>query len=242
MCANTHAISKGKHDPDIQTFLKLVRYPQVQASWATLEGMLRLKKSGEKKVKVPIELRAAINHERISAQLIFNKKERYRIHQKFIGEAESTTITLERQQDVGKLSLTDTGLKPGDLTLSFLYWDFDSELKMDRVRGQRCRVVKLTRPGHDEYVIIWISRKYHFPLTVKWFFKDADDPYRTLEFTGFEKTNTVWIIKELKISMPNQKSIVKFTNSTVHLVDSGKPIPDDLFVAPHPANFFDEKQ
>ncbi len=217
-------------DEDIKAFLTTVRNQPYQESIAILNGQINHKNLNGKKLKFPIELRLKLDSDHIFAQIIFNEYERYRLQQNVVtGEStfkqEASLINSEAS------SLASLGFVPGDFTLSFLHWNFKAELDNERVKGQKCRVVILKHPDESKKVKVWISKKYHFPLKVEWSVDDSFvNPYKTISFTGFEKENNFWIIKEFRINGEKGKSVVQFKNNMVRLIDDSHPIPDDFFI------------
>ena len=201
----------------------------MQECWAKLQGSVRHKRGGKSIRGIPIEIRAHLTVDEIVAQIVFNHQERYLATQRFIGGEGSGTVILQRDTDDNRVRARDVGLRPDDITLSFLYWNFDHEYPEEKVRGQDCRVVRLRNPLVSDFVKVWISKKYVFPLKVEWSRTMDSGHYRTLEFSGFAKIKDAWIIKELKIRGPEWKTIVKLKDNIVESVTPNKSIPDDLF-------------
>ena len=216
---------------DIHAFLELARKPPVLESWAKLRGGVVHKGNGKSRKRIPIEIRGHLTKDGITVQVIFNELERYLIKQKFNGNGDTTRVIQQRSVQEDLIGVSDVGLHPSDITLSFLYWVFVHEYSQERIRGQTCRVVKLQNPNGKESATVWLSIKYRFPLRVEWYRSGDRSPFRKLNFTGFEKVNEAWIIKEFKISGKDWKTIVKLKDSIVELVGPNQSIPNDLFVA-----------
>ena len=222
--------AKTTADDDIQLFLETVRNQPFKESIAILEGIINHKRIDGRKLKFSIELRLKLNHDQISAQIIFNEHERYRLHQNTVS-GESTFQEEVIPTESSASSLSSIGFEPGDFTLSFLHWSFESELDSKIIKGQRCRVVVLKHPVNGKRVKIWLSKKHYFPLKVEWSkTESSSDPYKTITFTGFKKENNFWIIKEFKITGEKGKSVVKFKHNTIRLIDKDHRIPDDFFI------------
>ena len=219
---------------DIHQFLELARRPSVQECWAILNGSVRHKGNRKSLKNVPIEIRAHLTPDEVKAQVVFDQFERYLVKQRFSADDGNRSVKHQAKAGDTHIGISEVGLRPDDITLSFLYWDFVKEYPEERVRGQGCRVIKLRRPQDQEYVKVWVSKKYFFPLRVKWFHLEEETSYRTLEFTGFEKIKDAWIIKELKISGSKWKTIIKLKENIVELITPGHSIPDDLFLIDTP--------
>jgi hypothetical protein len=183
---------------------------------------------GKKTQSLPIALRLRLSPVRIFAQLI-SGEERYLIGQNFADGLHGTSVIPERKAPEGVMTLADAGLRPSDMTLSFLYWTFVDELENDRVGGRKCRVVSLAHADAREHVKVWISKEFRFPLRVHWFKADSKEPYRELEFAGFEKIDNTWIVKEVDIRNAGWKTEVLFSDNVLHHVGD-KPVPDNLFL------------
>jgi hypothetical protein len=227
--SETPAVPATTEPAAVKQFLDLVRNPQIEESWAIMRGSIRHKVGMRHGAKLPIEFRARFSRERVRAQLIFNATERYLIGQNYRDGIAGTTVIVEQPAPADAISLREVGIRPSDLTLSFLYWNFAAELPGDNVRGQPCRLMKLVNPAAAEHVLVWISTQYIFPVRVDWYRADADASNRRLEFTGFEKINDLWIVKEVRIRSKGWKTVVKFESTEVELITTEHPAPDDLF-------------
>ena len=194
-------------DEPIEQFLQTVRHPPLAESWAILQGKIRHKARGQKTQTLPIALRLRLSPARIFAQLI-SGEERYLVGQNFADGLHGTSVIPERKAPEGSMTLADAGLRPSDMTLSFLYWDFVDELESDRVGGRSCRVVSLAHAEAREHVKVWISKEFRFALRVHWFKAGAEESYRQLEFAGFEKIDNTWIVKEVDIRNADWKTQV----------------------------------
>ena len=163
--------------------------------------------------------------------MFFNQSERYLIKQRFSGSGDSTSLVKQKEAQDNRIGISDVGLHPSDITLSFLYWNFSKEYPREKVRGQECRVIHLQDPDSTDFATIWISKKYCFPLRVMWSHSSDQLPFRTLDFTGFEKIKEAWIIKELRVTGEGWKTVVKLKDNTVELITPDEPVPGDLFLS-----------
>ncbi len=231
LCNTSRGLNaKSAGDEDIQVFLTTVRNQPYQESIAILNGRINHKNINGEKLKFSIELRLKLNSNHILGQIIFNEYERYRLQQNVV-TGKSSFQKEASSENPKSSSLASLGFVPGDFTLSFLHWNFETELNNERIKGQKCRVVILKHPEENKKVKVWISRKYYFPLKVEWTDEEAVvNPYKTISFTGFERENNFWIIKEFKIKGVKGKSVVQFENNMVRLIDENHPIPNDFFI------------
>ena len=221
-------VATAADEEPIAQFLETVRHPPLAESWAIMQGKVRHKAKGKKTVSFPIALRLRLSPVRIFAQLI-SGDERYLIGQNFSDGLHGTSVIPEKKAGEGVMTLADAGIRPSDMTLSFLYWTFVDEFESDRVGGRACRVVSLAHVDAREHVKVWISKEFRFPLRVHWYKENATEPYRQLEFAGFEKIDNTWIVKEVDIRNAGWKTEVLFSDNILHHV-SDKPVPDDLFL------------
>lgn len=214
-------------------FLKLVRRPPVQDSWARLRGEVTAQAEG-KTVKLPIDFRARFAPDLLRAQVQLNDHERYIVQQVFADGMAGTSVITEQEPLAGARSLADVGLRPGDLTLSFLYWDFMAELEPATIRGQDCRIFRLQHPQAKEQAVVAIATRFLFPLRVEWYQANAKEPYRRLEFTNFKRDDDVWIVNEAVISNTGWRTKVLFSEVEIHRITAGAPPPADLFLGAAP--------
>lgn len=212
----------------IADFLDLARHPPLAASWSRLRGEA-VHFAGGKNLKASIELRGLFSPQRSLVQLLFGRSESYSIAQTFADGMKGTSVLQDQAPQPGDLRLEQLGIRPGDLTLSFLYWDFEEELERDSTRAQACRVVILKHPQARERVKVWLTLKQCFPLKVVWQREGENAPYRELEFTGFEKVNDIWVIKKARLEGQDWKTMVTFAEIEARLVTAAEPPPGDLF-------------
>jgi len=220
--------ANGDDEMAIDTFLAYMRQPPIELSWGIFEGTVSHKRDGKRHKKMPVELRVRFSSERVSAQVIFNDDQVYMVGQNFLDGLEGTTVHEQRAAQSGAVTLADRGIRPSDLTLSFLYWDFVEELDREKFGGRVCRVVRLRNPQTDETAKVWVSRKYIFPMAVEWFAGERENPYRRLEFKDLKKINDVYVINRIAISNAGWRTIVQFKKIQLAKPDES-PVPDDLF-------------
>lgn len=244
MILMTFSLSSFAEDKKLTSaqFLEKVRRPKFVDSWARMKGTAYHKrnkitdKNGKVKQKrrdaeVPVYLAMRFAKSAVVGQLLFNKSELYSIGQNFKEKdvnLSSTTVQIQAAKK-GEDSLKDFGLRASDMTMSFLYWKFESEEKEDSISLEDCRVMFL-KSSSGERVKVWLAVKYFFPLKVEWYKKDAKKSYRTVEFDEVKKINdTTWTIKSFQIKNPGWKTTVDFDKSIEIEKKSVKKEPKDLF-------------
>lgn len=215
---------------ETQALVRAVRHPPIMESWAIMTGHVRHKAHGEDTQVLPIELRARFAPQRSLAQLVFNDQEMYMIGQNFGEGIEGTSVIPVKEAAEGITSLQDIGIRPSDLTLSFLYWDFVEDLGEDSYKGRNCRILVFQHPEAGERVQVWVSTKYSFPMQVKWYYEGEEEPYRQLEITDLKKVNDVYMVSTVKVSNPGWKTEVKFRDIDMEEVKADEPVPEDLFL------------
>lgn len=227
LCITAIAAGDRVDDMDTATFLAHVRQPRLQKSWGIFKGTVHYLEGHKPKGKLPVELRARFSPERITAQVIFNDQW-YLVGQDFRDGIAGTSVVEQKAPVPGAITMADRGLRPSDLTLSFLYWDFVEELPTDKVANHRCRVLRLRHPEAKETVVVWVSHDYLFPMAVEWFAEHQEEPYRRLAFKDPKKVGDVYVIKRIFISNTGWRTKVVFKDIKLAETEN-EPIPDDLF-------------
>jgi len=209
-------------------FLNLARRPPVRESWAKFNGFAQHRRSGKSTQKLSLYLGIRFTPERTLAQVVVGNRESYRIGQTYRQEAGSTTVIPENIQDPRHPLLGNFGLRPEDLTLSFLYWNYDEELAGESVKTIKCRVFLLQSPDQQELARIYISTEYRFPVKVEWLYQKNDEkPYRTLEISSVKETDNIHLPDSLMLFGPGWKTKVDFSETAAGIV--AENLPDDLF-------------
>lgn len=210
-----------------EELLAIARKPKASVgNWASLEGEARHRRSGQSAETMPVYLGIWFTPDRALAQLIVDGTEGYIIGQDFDASGRGGSTTPMGKYPEPKLARF--GLRPGDLTLSFIYWPLVRELDSSRVRGLACRDMMFESPswsGIHEWVRCSISEEYGYPLRAEWYASPEDcvagsDPLRTLEVSSFRSEKTVdgeelWVVGELKLSGSGWRTIVTFDDAKV---------------------------
>lgn len=217
---------------DSKSFLEKARRPPVQESWAKLAGKTMHRRADKESQEFPIYLGLRFTPERILAQVFVNENENYNIGQQYCSAPGGTSVIATNKNPGGKSALGDFGLRPEDLTLSFMYWDFVSELDKDSVKGRECRVFILKSPTLQERVKIFIDAETCFPVKAEWIREDKENKgkeeiYRTIEITSFRKESDFWFVDSFVIYGPGWKTKVEFSDIAAGLAKDG--IPEDIF-------------
>ncbi len=219
-------------EADTRNLVESVRHPPIAECWAVMKGVVNHKADGKSTVKLPIQMRARFSPDRSLAQLIFNRDEYYLIGQNFEEGAEGTSVIAQQEAVEGATALRDVGIRPSDITLSFLYWDFVAERGAERFKGQNCRILEFVHPDAAESVHVWVSIKQGFPLMVKWFRNNEQEPYRQLQITGLKKVHDIWVVSEARVSNPGWRTQIDFKEIELEQVSAEAPMPDTLFLQP----------
>lgn len=209
-----------------EKFLEKARHPSTGDYWVTMEGKAVHMRKEKDDSESPIYVALRMFPDRTSAQVIINGNEGYLLGQKYEAGQEATSV-IAMDPKPAKSTLADFGLCPQDLTMTFMFWKFDKELKEESIKGNDCRVFKLDSPSGDEFIHVYISSEYYFPIKVEWFKKGGEKPYRTGEFSGFRKSGSFWLISELKIYGPGWMTKIEFDKTAADFCD--KSIPGTLF-------------
>ena len=149
-------------------FLYRVRHPAGRKRWAIMDGKVIHRRRGEDTVKAFLYLGILFNKDRTLAQVVINKKQGYMVGQAFIKGKDGTSIIPLNEATKEKPILGNFGLRPQDLTMTFLYWEFIKELAEESTKMINCRVLELKSPDGKETAKVWISKKYYFPIKVEW--------------------------------------------------------------------------
>ncbi|OGV37533.1 MAG: hypothetical protein A2020_14185 [Lentisphaerae bacterium GWF2_45_14] len=209
-----------------KSFLEKARNPVGKNYWVTMEGKAIHRRRDKDNSESPIYVALRMFPDRTAAQVIINGNEGYLLGQKYEPGPESTSV-IAMEPKPAKSKLAEFGLRPQDLTMAFMFWDFDKELSSERIKGYECRVLKLNSPSKDEYIHVYINSEYYFPLKVEWFRKSEDKPYRTGEFGSFRKHGDFWLVSSLLIYGPGWKTRIDFDKTAADFSD--KSIPAELF-------------
>ena len=213
-----------------EAFLRVARRAPAGESWAKMEGTASHRRSGASTVKDTIRVGIRFTPKRVIAQLVFAGNEYNEMGQTFDTPPVFTQETDVPDKDKTRLSLY--GIMPSDLTLGFLYRDLVREEKSESVKTIDCRVFVL-KGGENDYVRVWLSKDYYFPLKAHWFKTLPDEktkPYRELELGGVKKENDFYVVQELYLFGQDWRTRVEFDKRDAGRVEEAKA-PADLFLS-----------
>ena len=233
LLSNVSSYAKDHREYTSKEFLNISRNSHPKKTWAELIGTVSNKRRDTTVIHAQIKLGMRFTSTRILAKIFIeeddsnNSQDRleiYTVGQPYTGELASI-IASEKDDELSLLG--DLGLRPEDLTMTFLHWNFNKELDMQSVKTLDCRVLELVNPETNEHVIVYISLKYFTPIKIKWFNKNTNTPYRTVVVSAFETEGDLGAPSELNIYGPGWRSKVDFTNIKLGYTKDG--LPNNLF-------------
>ena len=209
-------------------FLYRTRHPAGRKRWALMDGKVFHRRRGKQTIQAKLYLGILFNKDRTLAQLIINDSQGYMIGQDFTKGQDGTSVIPLNKATKNKPALGNFGLRPEDLTMSFLYWNLDKELPGESTKMINCRVFKLKSPDKKETATVWISKKYYFPLKVKWTRISEKEPFRSLEVSSFKTQGKYGVIKRLELYGPGWRTRINFTKIEIGNPENGT-VRDGLF-------------
>ncbi|WDE97511.1 hypothetical protein PQO03_16915 [Lentisphaera profundi] len=207
-----------------EAFLDLSRKAMIGDSWFKMKGNINTRPKTGKRARYPFVLSVLMREDSLIVRTKL-KDDAIKVEYKF-GDLHQTKIL----ESSDKKLYDQLQLRPGDFSLSFMYWDLMKEYSSESLGLARikCRVFLLADPDKDEYAKVWISEKYLGPVKVMWKTGslDFDKPDRILQFEGFTKKNNRSMPKEAYFKNPYGDMQIKFNE---HDGDYGLSYPKDLF-------------
>lgn len=214
-----------------EQFLAQARRPFQVDLWARFSGDVRYRGEAVRQAE-PIRLAMRLTAAGLRAEIVLGEKAVYRIEQTYAGDSGAVPkVTLQVPEGKVPLKLEDIGLRPEDVTFSFLYWKFVREWPEENVRGQDCRVLELVHPSKPETVRVWMAKAYAFPLRIRWYRQHEDVHMRSFEFTDFKRHGDFWFPTGMRLFGPVWKTMVTFGEAEIARPDE-KPEPAGLFAKP----------
>ena len=209
-------------------FLKYARRPFINNAWGYFKGKIQHKdKDGY--VTLPIEMSILFKPSYTRCQVVLEDKKIYDINKVDYGSGmPSLDITFPDEDPEGDL-LKGLGVRPADITFSFLFWELAEEKEMASVRGRDCRVMVLKHPEKEKTAEVYFSADHLFPLKVN-FQPEKNGKGRRVEFTEFKKYKNIWYVKTITIDAADWKTRINFEEAELSKV-SDKPAPPELFVS-----------
>lgn len=211
-----------------EDFLRVMRQPRANQTWGKMSGIAEHLRRGQAKITMPIDLNVMFTADRILSQIVIDHRQGYLVGQTFTGKDSGTSVIPIHKTEGKNELLAEIGLRPEDLAMSFIYWDFVRELPRESISMRQCRIFLLKKD--QELVKLSADTDYLFPLRVEWY-KDqynADAvPYRTLEASKFKEVNKLWMITRLSVSGPGWRTRIDFDKTSAGTSSAG--VPADLF-------------
>jgi hypothetical protein len=211
-----------------KNFLDRVRHPAGRKRWAIMDGKI-IHRQDNKTVKAVLYLGILFNSERTLAQVVINKAQGYMVGQEFAQGSNGTSIIPLNKMTKEAPIIGYFGLRPEDLTMTFLYWKFVKEYPEESTKMIDCRVFMLESPDSKETAKVWIAEKYFFPIKVEWTKAKDKEPSRVLEVDSFKTQGNYGVIKRLDLHGPGWRTKINFTKTEIGTPEKGA-IPKDLFL------------
>jgi hypothetical protein len=213
-----------------QQFLDKARMMGRNRSWGAMSGTISHLRKNSKPVSAPLFMGILFARDRVLAQIIIDNKQGYYVGQSYLNPAEGTSVIPVNKNGYHQPLLPEFGIRPQDLAMAFIYWEFISELQCQTIKGAECRVFILKDYKSDEHVKVFFSSSYFFPLKVEWYknkYHPDAETYRTLEVSSFKKENDFWLVSNLNLYGPGWRTKIEFTDTQAGYIEQG--IPPALF-------------
>ena len=210
-------------------FVAMLRNPPGRESWGILTGTASHRRRGSDTAEAPIRFSVLFTKARTIAQIVFNGRTIYDAAQSYTAPYASS---IEIRDPNEKVTLKDFGLRPEDLAMNFIFWNFRRELGRESIRSVPCRILTFEAPSCKESVKVFVSAEHCFPIRVEWFNTPEKDiagkPFRTLEAASFKKCGDLWVVGSLSIWGSGWRTTVKFPDAEAGLSKDG--IAKNLFL------------
>lgn len=217
------AVETGNSSPDV--FLRIVRNGHSPNTWAMMSGNVEHLRKDEDATETPIRLDIRFAADRALAKVTLNNAGSFTIGQEYDG-ANASVLQNDKTGDIAQ-NLGNIGLRPEDLTMSFLHWKYVKELPRVTLKNIECRVFELESPGTKEKAIVYIGAKYFVALKAEFIKPGENEPYRTLAIDSFEKSGDLWAPSAFIITGPGWKTKVAFDSVKMGAIKDG--VPKELF-------------
>lgn len=225
------AFAQDTKELDSEDFLEKCRQQLLGNCWIKLDGVLmHSDPDGKRSRPVKIKCAAQLIPNKITFKATLNGAESFKAEHLF-GQKHDTKVLENTLKDSN--GFDKVGIKPADLSLAFMYWDYIKEYEKDRLGvldAYKCRVFLLANPDGKNFVKVWLSEQQHGPLQVQWLKgikkEDQENPQQVLVFKDFAEKNKVWVPLESKIK--NSKGELQIRFNEVDAAFSTKE-PADLY-------------
>lgn len=224
---SSYALEPSKMESE--DFLELCQRQLLGNCWVKMSGKMNIRSTSGKRLKpMPLKFAAQLIPNKIVFKTTVNNNQSFKIESVF-GEKHDTRVLEDKLGDDDGFS--KVGIKPEDLSLSFMYWDYIKEYKKDSIGVLRiaCRVILLGNPDGSQFAKVWLSEKHLGPLRVEWYDPQSlknEKPLQVLTFEDFAEKNKVWVPLEVKITNSKGDLQIKFSDVDAEFSTN---IPTDLY-------------
>ncbi|MDR0932208.1 MAG: outer membrane lipoprotein-sorting protein [Victivallales bacterium] len=204
----------GANELPLEEFMQRVRAPHLTSTYAALEGTIQHRRTNEEPRSESIYFAVILQPERMTGQIIVGGKEGYLIGQtRNSGNSETSVVPMRGSREGTNPLLGYMGVRPSDLTMSFIFYPIVKELPSGTVKGIPCRVVLLEAPDKSEFVQVYIAKSHYFPLKAVFLKPGETTPYRTLEVNAFKQKNDLYYTEEISLYGPGWRTRINFDKS-----------------------------
>ena len=230
MMLNT-AFSQAPANMESEDFLDKCRAQLLGNCWVKMEGNINHRDlDGKRSRPLKIKCAAQLVPNKITFKATISGSQSFKVEHLFGQKHDNKILENTLKDDNG---FDKVGIKPTDLSLAFMYWDYIKEFQEDNIGllgAFKCRVFLLGNPDGKDFVKVWLSEKYLGPLQVHWLKgikpNDQANPVQVLEFKDFAEKNKVWVPLESKIQNAKGELQIRFKE-----VDAAfsTTVPEDLY-------------
>ena len=231
LCGGGFAAEAGKVNYETiapQQFLAAIRRPMAVSSWVQLAGTIYHKRESGAREEGDIYVGVLFTPGRIVGQVVIDNSQGYTVGHSYKG---SDAVVMPMKKGGYKTSLlSQFGVKPEDLTLNFIYWDFIKELEPESIRLNKCRVFILSDPNSVARAKVYFSCAALFPMRVEWLKPNSEKVHRKLEMNSFrkDKKSGVYLITGITLygGSDQWRTLISFSKTAA---GDRQDQPKDLF-------------
>lgn len=212
----TSAAAPARTSSSLADFLAEVRQPFSRTAEGTAEGVIQHRgKAGTQRMAIELSFRFSADQARATATL-----QNGEVCKMVWRHGEPASARIVDHSQTGETTLAQLGIKPEDLTFSFLFWPPVEELRRETVSGQPCRVIRMRNPHNNAEVLGWFSEKFLFPLRLEWYPEPDVEPERVAEFTRFEQQEDgLWFIKTMLVRGQGWKTKITLREANITVAE-----------------------
>ncbi len=219
--------SKERRPQPLQV-LQAARQPMLGNAWGRFEGRLVRKDAEGKLTRYKLRLALRLKNKKVKAKLMLEEKGGYLIEFDYAEPGKGPEVEKTGTAEP-PATFEELGIRAEELFLSFLYWDLDRVIGRGvTVRGLSCSVLRLRHPETREFVKLWLSEKYAFPVKSAWYKQNGKKPSRQFQVTELKQHGDTWFLKTAVLSGAFGR--VKLVLNRGNLRETSvRKVPDDLF-------------